>query len=210
MENIGNFFAANLKKFRGARKQKEFAEFLGVANASTYHRYEQGRLPGEEILSQIANRLGITVAALISPPGSDQDKRNATVIGDVEFRKIPVVSLAAAGRMRDFQDLCHQMEEMIDSDCKDKNAFAVVIEGNSMAPRFLAGERIVLNPNGRVIEGKPVAVKTEEGEVLFKIFHETNPNEIMLESINPAWPPITLKKSKVKWIYPAWGRVERF
>ena len=51
---------------RGERSQAEFAEFLGLSSQQTYRNYEAGRIPKPEILQQIAVKLHLDPADLLS------------------------------------------------------------------------------------------------------------------------------------------------
>src|SRR5262245_31412216 len=50
----------------------------------------------------------------------------------------PVVSWASAGGGGVFGDLEHQIEETVSTDCKDPNKYALIVEGDSMSPKFEA------------------------------------------------------------------------
>lgn len=60
---------------------------------------------------------------------------------------MPVVSWARAGQALDYGDLCNQIDDSVETDCKDANAFALIPEGDSMEPEFYAGDLVVFAPN---------------------------------------------------------------
>lgn len=70
---------------RGSRSQAEFAEFLGLSSQQTYQNYEAGRIPKPEILQQIAVKLHLEPADLLSKdlaleePGSQNALHDAPV-----------------------------------------------------------------------------------------------------------------------------------
>lgn len=125
---------------------------------------------------------------------------------DLDWRKIPVVSWARAGEGIDFEDLCRQMEEWVETDSRDKNAFAVIIEGDSMEPEIRAGDLVTVCPNQTARNGDLVVARLHTGEVYFKRFRRTGPEgqTVILESINPDYAEKTFPLSAFRFIYPAW------
>lgn len=121
------------------------------------------------------------------------------------LREIPVVSWAAAGVARDYQDLAAQLDETMGSHVTDPNAFAIILEGDSMKPEFLAGDRVVVAPNLEARTGDAVLAKLSDGSVLFKRFHRTGPEgkKIRLSSENPEYGPKEYSASDFLFVYPA-------
>ena len=121
-------------------------------------------------------------------------------------KKTPVVSWAAAGAARAYEDLANQIEETVETDCKDPNAFAIIIEGDSMEPRFYAGDRIIFAPNLEPRNGDAVVAKLNDGRVYFKNFYRTGPegSKIKLVSENSNYNPMEFEKSELAFVYPAW------
>lgn len=207
-KNLKYFLAVNLKRLRGAQSQGEFADFLGIPQA-TYARYELGqRLPRASILAKIAAKTEYTAAALVSPDlgeGTGVARPGAPRIS----KKIPVISWAKAGEsgFSPMDDLADFQDRMLDTPSKDPNAFAVEITGDSMEPRFLEGDLVVLEPNRLPQTGDYVVARiaAPSGErVVFKRFRRTGEQGevIVLESVNPAYKPITLDAEAVVWAYP--------
>ncbi len=81
---------------------------------------------------------------------------------------------------------------MIEVETKGPNAFALIVEGDSMEPRFHAGGRVVFAPNSEPRNGNfVVACLREVFGVLFKVFRRKGREGqiIRLESLNPEYPP---------------------
>ena len=72
---MSNLFSDRLKALRGDRKKAEFARIIGVS-APDYQRYENGRMPRADVLSDISARLGMTVDELLS--GNSQNPTSPT------------------------------------------------------------------------------------------------------------------------------------
>jgi phage repressor protein C with HTH and peptisase S24 domain len=103
-------------------------------------------------------------------------------------------------------DLANEIEETIETDCKDPNAFAIILEGDSMEPEFRAGDNVVFAPNLEPRKGDFAVVKLNSGKVYFKQFERTGPEGSMvkLSSINPNYTPMEFEAKDVAFVYPAW------
>ncbi len=126
--------------------------------------------------------------------------------GEYGARRVPIVSWAAAGTAKDYQDLANQIDESVETGCKDANAFAVFIEGDSMEGKFYAGDRIVFAPNLEPRNGDAVLAKMADGRVFFKWFHRTGPEgkRIRLSSENINYAPMEFAQDELQFVYPAW------
>jgi SOS-response transcriptional repressor LexA len=119
-------------------------------------------------------------------------------------RNIPVVSWAAAGKASDYEDLASQIDETVGTLVTDPNAFAVIVEGDSMEPSFRAGDRVVVAPNLEARNGGVVLVKLKDGRVMLKNFRRTGPNggTIRLLSENMNYEPLEYPAEQVRFAYP--------
>jgi SOS-response transcriptional repressor LexA len=121
-------------------------------------------------------------------------------------QRVPVVSFSRAGAQGfDYTDLANQIDETVPTDCKDPNAFAIRLEGDSMAPNFLPGDLIIVAPNSEPRNGKVVIARLRDDDsALFKLYHVvgTEADKVRLTSYNPAYPPLEFPKKKFRFIYP--------
>jgi SOS-response transcriptional repressor LexA len=151
----------------------------------------------------------------ISPEYSDfsGDVRAAAIQEVATYRgrrKVPVVGFVAganflSGRGFNYSDLANQIEEDIETDSKDPNALGLIVEGDSMEPEYLAGDRIIVAPNAEPRNRDVVVARLlEEGSAMLKRFFRTGSEgkTIRLESTNPHYPPITKEISDFRFIYP--------
>jgi SOS-response transcriptional repressor LexA len=128
------------------------------------------------------------------------------LVPEAPARRAPVVSWAAAGQARAYEDLANQLEEWVETDCKDPNAFSIIIEGDSMEHKFLAGDRVVFAPNSEPRNGDAVVAKLQDGRVMFKYFYRTGPEggRVKLVSENSNYGPLEFERSDFAFVYPAW------
>jgi phage repressor protein C with HTH and peptisase S24 domain len=87
------------------------------------------------------------------------------------------------------------------------NAFALYVEGDSMEPRYFAGELLYVNPNRPVTKHCFVAVELADGQGLIKQFLRRSDDYLMLRQFNPA-KDIRLAVRDVKRIYRITGSSE--
>jgi SOS-response transcriptional repressor LexA len=129
----------------------------------------------------------------------------AQLQAEKKSQPVPVISWASAGRGGDYADLSGQIDEYLNTDCKDLNAYALILEGDSMTPEFRAGDRIVFMPNDQPKNGDVVVARLEEGgEVFFKLYHTFGPNNEMvrLTSYNPVYPSLEFRRDQFRFIHP--------
>lgn len=120
-------------------------------------------------------------------------------------RLVPVVSYAQAGNVaKDYQDICNQIDEKVETDSKDPNAFAIQIVGDSMEPYASDGDTAVFNPNQEATSSNPALVRLKTGETLFKWFFRRGPHGevIVLGSENREYPSRGVRADEVEWAYP--------
>ena len=120
-------------------------------------------------------------------------------------RKVPVVSWATAGAAQDYHDLANFLDETVEVECSDANAFAVIVEGDSMEPKISAGDRVVVLPNREAQSGDLVIARTRKDHgVYFKKFlrHGARGNKVRLASFNPLYPPLEFELTDFRFIYP--------
>jgi phage repressor protein C with HTH and peptisase S24 domain len=87
------------------------------------------------------------------------------------------------------------------------NAFALYVDGESMEPRYYAGEILYVNPNRTVTRGCFVAVEMTDGQALIKQFIRRNDEHLVLAQLNPP-KEIRLPIAQVKRIYRITGSGE--
>ncbi len=201
-------------RLRKLRKQLRFTQ-LELATMLGIHRtYLVLIEKGKKIPSQ---RLQRTIDEFTYKVDTERNQRvpfvfetPANARGVVKFdagaRQVPVVSWARAGSARDYEDLCGQIDERVETNCKDENSFGIILEGDSMEAKFFAGDRVVFAPNLEPRNGDAVVAKLVDGRVMFKWFYRTGPEglRVKLVSENSSYAPIELDRSELLFVYPAW------
>lgn len=116
-------------------------------------------------------------------------------------KPIPVISWVSAGHFTECTDhwpvgISGEGGPVFSIKKVGVNSFGLRIVGDSMEPRFMAGDVIIVDPGIQCDNNCPCVIKLN-GEVTFKMFYE-NDTEIKLSSLNEKYPVIIIRKdSKV-------------
>lgn len=133
--------------FKGIR-QKDISDRTGISD-SKISSYVGGRYkPNAETLAKIANALGVD-AAWLAGEGPDAEPEEFTR-GERGFREIPIVGRVAAGAP------IFAIENQVDSLMVRDNRsglFGLRIVGDSMAPRIMDGDLVVVQQQDDAKDG---------------------------------------------------------
>ena len=190
--------------------QTELAEMIGCTQ-TVIVRIETGGSYSDRVVRDVATALKINDEWLRTGKGPKESadmahRPNAHYEPPSgHWREVPVVSWATAGAAKDYTDLADFLEEKVITKCHDPNAFALIIEGDSMEPAIGAGDRVIVAPNIEAQSGDLVIARTrkDHGVYLKKFLRYGESGEkVRLVSINPSYPPMEFKLSDFRFIYP--------
>lgn len=91
----------------------------------------------------------------------------------------------------------------------DKDAYALRVRGDSMHPRYVSGEYVVISPEMAVAAGDYVVATLTDGRKMLRVFGWQRDGETHLSSINPAYPPVTVESKQVRSLHAVVGTVHR-
>lgn len=119
-------------------------------------------------------------------------------------RGVPLLGLAQAGRDGYFDDAGFPAGEGWDEVAApgaEEGTYALEISGDSMAPLYREGDRVVVRPlSDPPRRGDRVVVKTLAGEVMAKEVARVTARRLTLRSLNPAHPERMLELKELAWI----------
>lgn len=98
---------------------------------------------------------------------------------------------------------------VVDYPTSDPNAYALRVRGDSMHPRYRAGEFVVVEPGVEPLPGDDVVVALHDGRKLLKELNWARDGEVQLLSINNHFGPLTIPLADVLHIQLVAGRVRR-
>jgi SOS-response transcriptional repressor LexA len=159
---------------------------------SKMKRLEKGQEPRMAEVEAIAQALDRPVAEILPPSSGPRAP------GPGQPRPVPVISWVAAGGLAEAEDpwpmgYSGEGEPVATRKKVGPNAFALHIRGDSMMPRYMDGDIIVVDPSIEAVSGDPCVAKLN-GEVTFKFLVLTE-KEIRLRPMNDCHPDIVIPKS---------------
>lgn len=179
-----SIFQERLRKtmfFKGIR-QVDITERTGI-DKSKISRYVSGQnMPSGDTLAKLANALGVS-AAWLAGEGPDMDPVELTRESD-DFRTIPVVGRVAAGAP------IFAVENQVDTIAvKDTRTglFGLRIVGDSMAPRIMDGDLVVVHQQNNAKDGD-IVIAIVDDEATCKVYKKS-PWGVSLVPFNSSYAP---------------------
>ena len=171
--------------------QAEVARRLGWSPPN-YARIEQGRVtPTLRSLDAIACALQVPLSDLAT---------ERPLSGD-----IPVVALASAGPGMPLTEEGYPVGTGMylverPPHFSDPNGFGVEVSGDSMVPKYEQGQVVMVDTRKRAVSGDYAVVGLVTGERYIKRYREAS-GRVILESLNPLYPPIVVEPRQVQFTY---------
>jgi phage repressor protein C with HTH and peptisase S24 domain len=184
------------KKLAAVRKslgisQAEVARRLGWSPPN-YARIEKGRItPSFKSLEAIAEALEVPLSALTAdrPLGEE----------------VPVIAFVSAGPGVEFTDQGYPAGGGMyflprPPQFTDPNGFGVEVSGDSMVPKYEDGQVVMVDTRKRPVSGDYAVVGLMDGDKYVKRYREAG-GRVILESVNPLYPPIVVEPHEVRFAY---------
>jgi phage repressor protein C with HTH and peptisase S24 domain len=207
---------------RSGLSMRAVAESLGWALTRYQHyedRYRRRFLPVElarHLADQFAPQ-GINPQEVLELAGLDatsiatptQQRLSEVGVPSSPKRDLPVIGMAKGGLEGFYFNEGEPSEYVIRPDnlAGSSNAFALYIDGDSMEPRYFAGEIVYVNPNRPLTRNCFVAIEMADGRGMIKQFVRRTEEQITLHQFNPA-KDIRVNARDVKRIYRIVGSGE--
>ena len=121
------------------------------------------------------------------------------------IRMIPVVGWAHAGLPERYEEMPAGWQNLIPTECRDSNAFGVILEGDSMEPGFKSGDNLVLMPSEEPHSGCYAVCRFADDGIVFRRL-EFMGESVRLVPLNERYEATTHTRGDFAWIYPLWGR----
>ena len=174
--------------------QEQLAERLGYKSRSSINKIELGKTDiTQSKIVEFANALNTTPAYLMELDTSE----TTSSLNSKKGFNIPVLGTCPCGipieaieDIIDYEEISHEM-------AKKGEYFGLIAEGDSMSPRILDGDVIIVRKTSIVDSGKVAIVKVNGNEATCKkvLIDRTG---ITLVPFNPMHNPISYTKEEVK------------
>lgn len=168
-------------------------------------------------------RVGVDLdAAYLSGVLQKAVDARATDVETVALAAVPVINQVSAGGPTEFADLSHPAADadayvgLPAGGCPgvaDPHAFAARVSGQSMAPKYAAGDVVVFSPAAEVRDGDDCYVRLADGRTTFKrVYVEVDAEGqrvARLQPRNPAYDVRTVPAEQIAGLYRAVYRYEQ-
>ena len=203
MEEIGEI----LKRYRLAAKltQKKVADALGVNRVSVTQWENGSAKPSIERLAELAKLFGVSTDALLTGTPLNTviptaNIKNDVIPANVELpsrqympQDVPVMGTAACNADHGSFKLDASIIDYVRRPpglLTTKDVYALYVEGDSMEPRFTAGDLVFVHPRKPVRIGDSVVVQiakseNEPIEAMIAVLSKRTSHEVFLQKYNP-------------------------
>lgn len=213
----------HLKENRRIFNDADFATSIGKAR-SYISEVKSGKRPlTEQFVLQICSAFPeLSKSWLLTGEGamlvdlypSEVKKTSSDVektTSEEKLKQIPILPISAqGGSLNDFTHSVRKYDcEWMSSPISDAD-FAIEVAGDSMAPEYPAGARVLIkriNESAFIEWGKVFVIDTENGVVLKKVVPADDDNCIRCVSINPHpnYAPFNIPKTSIYGMYIVLG-----
>lgn len=169
-------------------KQQTISYICGTDNPATSSRYA----------TKIAQALGVNPAWLQSGEGSQHDPVVRIELDgrEVAVRQVPLLEGDEAVAFAEGREAKQGKTLMTDAEISTR-AFAMEIEGESMAPAFKPGDRVVIDTKVMPEPGDFVAAKAQ-GLLTFRKYRARGADLFELVPLNEDWPVLRSDQCEIK------------
>lgn len=184
MKNLNDKIRA-LRKNEGYT-QEDVAHKLKMST-SAYGYYEQGKtIPPLSKLRMLANIYGISISELTGEPSKKELEQNKDYITINIYGSIPAgIPIEAIEDISDTEDLSLKEYD------KNKTYLGLRVDGDSMYPKYLDGDTVILEKCPDCESGTDAAVYVNGYEATLKTVIKNPNGTITLRPINPNYSPTT-------------------
>ncbi|MFC1539265.1 LexA family protein [Candidatus Latescibacterota bacterium] len=189
-----------MMKRRDIANAAELSRMTGLTQVAIRNYMRGIKVPNAQALIKLSKSLHTTADYLLTGSSIRPDR-------------IPLLSKIPGGVPVAFTDGEYPAgfgEEFVDrGDVADPNAFALIVEGESMCPRINSGDIVIISPNAPINSRciAAVTIKNEEHTLKRIIFLENG--KILLQPENDSFDPLVVDMDKIKIIGRVIERRER-
>lgn len=158
--------------------QKDLSQAIkGVSNVAVSQWESNTTKPNAENILDLSAVLQCDIAWLLRGEGKTEPISNVQFVQVKKSFYYPLFSTVKAGSFTEINLLNHidgdSQFDMISSQINaGENAFFLLIDGDSMFPRFKEGDMVLIDPNIEPKPGKFVAAIDHEGKATFKQYKQ--------------------------------------
>lgn len=181
--------------------QDELAKIVGVSKASI-SRWESGDITNmrRDRIQKLANALNVSPLSLLEEEtkgltDSFSQQSNAQLLPSEYIRMIPCFESASAGFGTDAQNRIIELIPLyIVNEQEAAETICIIVRGDSMHPRIEDGDIVQVHKQDTAETGDIVVILDGDEAFVKRFIH--GKNGVILESFNPAYPPMRFTKEE--------------
>lgn len=187
----------DLRKKNGLT-QVQFAEKFDIGLATIAMWESSQRKPPSDMLIKLANYFGVTVDYLLGVESSNFDSEDIITF--------PVLAGVSAGFNHAFDEIesgeTQEIPRSIIKGRSPKELAVFLVKGDSMFPKFLDGDRVLVSKQPSVDNGDIAVVCYEDFErgTIKKVHYEINCDYVDLIPLNPKYSPVRIQGNNLEGI----------
>jgi len=189
-----------LMKRRGIANAAELSRMTGLTQVAIRNYMRGIKVPNAQALIKLARSLSTTTDYILSGSPIRPDR-------------IPLLTRIPGGDAVEWSDGDYPAgfgEEFIDrGDVTDSNAFALIVDGDSMSPRINSGDIVIISPNSPVTNRSIAAVAFGNGERTLKTVIFLGDGKVLLKPENEKYEPVLLDQKEIIFTWKVVERRER-
>lgn len=179
---------AYIMERRSISNAAELSRLAGLTQVAIRNYMRGIKVPNAQALVKLARALNTTTDYLLYGTPLRHDR-------------IPLLSRIPGGNPVFTDDMNYPAgfgEEFLDrGDVTDPNAYALLVEGDSMSPRINSGDVVIISPNTPVTNRTIAAVAINGEERTLKTVIFLPSGKILLQPENPKFEPVVLDESVI-------------
>ena len=184
-----------LKELRTQRHmlQKDVAQKLGI-DRTTYAKYESGASePNHETLLKLSELFDVSADYLLGRELSQNVSPASHAL------RVPVLGVIQAGVPMDaIEDILDWEEVPAAWGSGGRQYFGLRVKGDSMYPKYLEGDTVILRKDSACDSGDDCAVLVNGDAATLKQVILREDGGLELRPINPAYPPRTYSSAEIE------------
>jgi SOS-response transcriptional repressor LexA len=180
---------------------RDLPGIIGISPRSMFG-YRSGKYP---VTAKALRKLEAAEQSAGIDPAPQTDTQVRSRVPSNSIKTIPVISWVHAGEAGNYEELPDSWQNIIPTECQDKKAFGVYLEGDSMEPKFSEGDVLIVQPSEEAHSGCLVVARFLTDGVIFRRC-EMIGGVIRLIPLNERYPVTEHQPAEFSWIYPVWGR----
>ncbi|MFC1551961.1 LexA family protein [Candidatus Latescibacterota bacterium] len=189
-----------MMKRRDVANAAELSRMTGLTQVAIRNYMRGIKVPNAQALIKLSKSLNTTTDYLLTGSSVRPDR-------------IPLLSKIPGGAPVAFTDGEYPVgfgEEFVDrGDVTDMNAFALIVDGDSMSPRINSGDIVIISPNAPVSSRCIAAVTIRNEDHTLKRVIFLDKDKVLLQPENESFDPLVVDMTDVKIVGRVIERRER-